>query len=95
KVPKPNVQLGIGVDALPADIRHSKILTGNHLGQLANVHEMPFIDPTFSDDRLKNIIQYYSINPDEMDIELQRYAKELLDAGKVHEAWQVLLADEN
>ncbi len=95
KVAKPNTQLGIGVDALPEDIRNSKILTGNNLGQLANVHEMPFIDPAFNDDRLKNIIQYYSINPDEMDIELQRYAKELLDKGKVAEAWQVLLADEN
>ena len=93
KVAKPNMQLGIGVDALPESIRNSKILSGNNLGQLANVHEMPFIDPAFDDDKLKNIIQYYSINPDDMDIELHRYAKELLDAGKVNEAWQVLLAD--
>jgi hypothetical protein len=28
-----------------------------------------------------------------MDKELHSYAKELLDAGKVNEAWQVLLAD--
>ena len=93
KVAKPNMQLGIGVDALPESIRNSKILSGNNLGQLANVHEMPFIDPAFDDDKLKNIIQYYSINPDDMDIELHRYAKELLDDGKVNEAWQVLLAD--
>lgn len=93
KVAKPNTQLGIGVDALPEAIRNSTILTGNNLGQLANVNEMPFVDPTFNDDKLKNIIQYYSINPDEMDIELQRYAKELLEAGKVTEAWQILLAD--
>ena len=93
KVAKPNTELGIGVDALPESIRNSKILSGNNLGQLANVHEMPFVDPAFTDDKLKNIIQYYSINPHEMDIELHRYAKELLDAGKVNEAWQVLLAD--
>ena len=93
KVAKPNTQLGIGIDALPESIRKSTILTGNNLGQLANVHEMPFVDPAFYDDRLKNIIQYYSINPDEMDKELHRYAKELLDAGKESEAWQVLLAD--
>lgn len=93
KVAKPNTQLGIGVDALPESIRNSHILTGNNLGQLANVHEMPFVDPAFSDDRLKNIVQYYAINPDDMDKELHRYAKELLDAGKVNEAWQVLLAD--
>ncbi|MEI8059553.1 MAG: flavin reductase family protein [Ferruginibacter sp.] len=92
-VTKPNSQLGIGVDALPESIRNSTILTGNNLGQLANVHEMPFVDATFNDDKLKNIIQYFSINPDEMDTELHRYAKELLDHGKVYEAWQVLLAD--
>jgi len=93
KVAKPNTQLGIGVDALPLSIKNSIILTGNNLGQLANVHEMPVIDPAFTDDTLKNIIQYYSINPDEMDKELHKYAKELLHAGKVYEAWQVLLAD--
>ncbi len=93
EVAKPNTQLGIGVDALPETIRKSNILTGNNLGQLANVHEVPFVDPVFNDDKLKNIIQYYSINPSDMDIELHRYARELLEAGKVYEAWQVLLAD--
>ena len=39
QVEKPNTQLGIGVDALPASIRNSTILTGNNLGQLANVQE--------------------------------------------------------
>lgn len=92
KVEKPNVKLGIGVDALPGAIRNSKILTGNNLGQLGNVHEMPVIDPAFHDDRLKNIFQYYAINPADMEIELHTYAKQLLDEGKVSEAWQVLLA---
>ncbi|NML19789.1 flavin reductase family protein [Pseudoflavitalea sp. G-6-1-2] len=92
QVEKPNVKLGVGVDALPAHIRNSKILTGNNLGQLGNVHEMPVIDPAFEDETLKNIFQYYSINPDEMEKELHTYGKQLLDAGKVQEAWQVLLA---
>lgn len=92
KVPKPNVKLGIGIDQLPDHIRGSKILTGNHLGQLANVYELPVIDPSFEDEKLRHIFQYYSINPDEMEKELQLYAKELLETGKVEEAWQVLLA---
>ena len=92
KVPKPNTQIGIGVDELPQSIRTSKILSGNNLGQLANVNEMPLVDPAFFDDKLKNIIQYYSVNPDEMEKELHIYAKELLDDHKVKEAWQVLLA---
>ena len=91
-VPKPNTELGIGVDALPESIRNSDILTGNDLGHLANVREMPVIEPSFDDTHLKNIIQYYSMNPDEMEKELHIYAKKLLAEGKVKEAWQVLLA---
>jgi flavin reductase (DIM6/NTAB) family NADH-FMN oxidoreductase RutF len=93
KVPKPNIKLGIGIDALPESVRSSKILTGNQLGQLANVHEMPVVQPSFDDERLKTIIQYFSVNPDEMDKELHKYAGELLNEGRVDEAWQVLLAD--
>jgi flavin reductase (DIM6/NTAB) family NADH-FMN oxidoreductase RutF len=91
-VPKPNTQLGIGIDALPQSIRHSTILTGNHLGQLANVHEMPVVQPSYTDDHLKNIVQYYALNPEEMEWELHRHAAQLLDAGNTEAAWQVLLA---
>ncbi len=92
EVEKPNTKLGIGIDALPENIRNSKILTGNNLGQLANVHEYPVIEPSFDDNHLKQIIQYYSLSPEEMEKELHRYAKKLLDSNKVYEAWQVLLA---
>lgn len=94
KVPKPNTELGIGIDNLPAGIRNSPLLTGNHLGMLANVHELPEIDPVFSDERLKQIVQYYAVSPQEMEKELHRYAGELLNAGKINEAWQVLLYGE-
>ena len=94
KVEKPNVKLGIGIDALPEEIRHSRYLTGNHLGQLANVHDMPFVEASFEDEKLKNIFQYYSLTPDDMEKEVHTYAAQLLNEGKVHEAWQVLLATE-
>ena len=92
QVEKPNTKLGIGVDALPAAIRNSKILSGNNLGQLANVHEMPVINAGFDDPHLKQIIQYYSINPDEMEKELHLYAKKLLEENRINDAWQVLLS---
>jgi flavin reductase (DIM6/NTAB) family NADH-FMN oxidoreductase RutF len=92
QVSKPKTRLGIGIDELPENIRHSKILSGNHLGQLGSVYEMPTIDPSFHDDNLKNIFQYYSVNPEEMEKELHLYAKKLLENGKLREAWQVLLA---
>lgn len=92
QVQKPNTQLGIGVDALPPAVRKSNILSGNDLGQLANVNDLPLVDPAFADDHLKQIIQYYNVNPDEMANELHLYAKKLLGEGKTYEAWQVLLA---
>jgi flavin reductase (DIM6/NTAB) family NADH-FMN oxidoreductase RutF len=92
EVAKPNTALGIGVDALPLTIRNSHILTGNNLGQLANVQQQPVIDPAFEDVHLKNIFQYYSIAPEEMEKELHFYAQKLLEKDKVQEAWQVLLA---
>ena len=92
QVEKPNTQLGIGIDALSPSIRNSKFLSGNNLGQLANIHDLPVINPSFDDAHLKQIIQYYSISPEEMEKELHLYAQKLLTAGRVNEAWQVLLA---
>ena len=40
-VPKPSRPFGIGVDALPAAVRNSRILTGNDLGQLGNQPRLP------------------------------------------------------
>jgi flavin reductase (DIM6/NTAB) family NADH-FMN oxidoreductase RutF len=92
EVEKPNKELGIGIDNLPESIRNSNVLTGNHLGQLANVHELPLVNPSFEDEKLKNIFLYYSVSPEEMEKELHLYAATLLNEGKVKEAWQVLLA---
>lgn len=92
EVEKPNMQLGIGFDALPASIRESAILTGNDLAKLANISAVPEIDPGFDDDQLKNIIQYFSLNPADMERELHSYASKLLKNNQVQQAWQVLLA---
>jgi len=92
EVPKPNTELGIGVDALPPAIRNSHILTGNDLGLLANCKEMPLVATPIQDDRLKQIVRNYSNDPDALTMEIQRYAKELLAQHNIEKAWQVLLA---
>lgn len=94
KVPKPNALLGIGVNALPQSIRTSNILTGNDLGLLANVNEMPTINPAFDDEKLRHIVQYFSTNPTAMEQEIHLYAKELLSKNEVEKAWQVLLMED-
>lgn len=91
EVVKPNVELGIGFDQLPMSVKNSKILSGNHLGQLANVRAIPVINAAFEDEKLKNIFQYFSTDPEEMETELHLYARDLLDQGRVSDAWQVLL----
>jgi flavin reductase (DIM6/NTAB) family NADH-FMN oxidoreductase RutF len=91
-VEKPNTKLGIGIDSLPEGIRNSRILTGNHLGTLANVETLPEARPGYYDPHLKNIMLYFASNPEDMESELHRYAGELLDNGKVNEAWQILLS---
>lgn len=92
QVAKPNRELGIGFDNLPTSIRQSTILTGNQLAKLAHVTEIPEVNPAFADNRLTEIIQYFSVDPAEMEKELQKHAGHLLDQHKVDEAWQVLLA---
>lgn len=91
-VPKPITEIGIGIDSLPSNIRNSQVLSGNDLGMLANVKEIPSIDPAFENEELKKIVQYYSLNPDDMEREVQLLSKKLLAESKVSEAWQVLLS---
>ncbi len=80
------------INELPQHIQQSQLFDSSDLSLLASQDSLPFIDPAYHDDRLKNIFQYYSIDPGEMEKELQLYAKELLAAGKIKEAWQVLLS---
>ncbi len=74
-VPKPNLQLGMGIDQLPEDIKNSSILRGNHLGQLANYTQLPEKDPAFI--------------PEEGNPEM--LAAAALDANDADKAWQILL----
>lgn len=76
---------------LPPSIQESTVLTQQDKALLAGVDDIPPIDPSYDDDVLKNIIQYYSISPNEMEKELHIHAKTLLAQHKVQAAWQVLL----
>jgi len=81
-VPKPNEKIGIGYDLLPEKIRTSKILTGNDLGMLANVDQLP-AKRELSAEELKIVNQGTE--------SLHRLAQHYLKQGKITEAWQLLL----
>jgi flavin reductase (DIM6/NTAB) family NADH-FMN oxidoreductase RutF len=86
EIEKPVTTLGIGVDAIPAEIKNSKILSANNLGQLGNVEHLPAAE---------EIAAYKSTSGRQFENseELHRYAKTLLDVNKVSEAWKVLLGN--
>jgi flavin reductase (DIM6/NTAB) family NADH-FMN oxidoreductase RutF len=91
EVAKPNLNLGVGVDQLPEAIRLSKVLTGNHLGVLGNCTLVPEIDEAFSDEHLNELLSRSYTSTEERINALHTYAKELIDANKIDQAWQVLL----
>jgi hypothetical protein len=94
KVAKPTYKLGIGVDAIPQSIRNSKILTGNNIGQLGNVEELPSqeeIDAFKQNEVYQNTLRLHNGNDEMVASELQILAKNFLDKGNVADAWKTLL----
>ena len=90
EVPKPLSTLGIGVDAIPEEIRNSSILTGNDLGLLGNVEKLPSEDEindfVSSESGLEELIASGNSN------EIHRKAKEYLRRNKALSALKLLMA---
>jgi len=97
EIAKPLTTLGIGVDAIPEDIRNSTILTGNNLGQLGNVESLP--DETDVNDfklvELSDLFIEFEDDAAQLEIELHKKAKAFLDEGAVQDAWKTLLTFNN
>ena len=85
EIPKPLTTLGIGVDKIPFEIRNSKVLTGNNLGMLGNVEELP--TETDVNNFAKEHPQFVGISEEKKHI----FAQEFLENNDVESAWKVLL----
>lgn len=89
EIPKPLRSKGIGVDMLPVHIQNSSILTGNDLGILGNVEEIPSLKivaefwAKSEQKELKNILK----TTDDKHLK----AKEFIQNKDVFKAWCVLL----
>lgn len=90
EVEKPNLNLGIGVDKLPENIRTSHILTGNDLGILANCTTIPGRQADFADAGLQAIINEH-IDHHAQKQARHQYAQQLIAEKEIDKAWQVLL----
>ena len=89
EVPKPVATLGIGVDQTPKNIRESSILTGNNLGRLGNVESLPTKEEVLEYGQRVELQRILSGN--NVEEELHKKAKEILEKGEVKEAWLILL----
>ena len=50
--------------------------------------------PAFENEKLKQIVLYYNLDPQEMETETHRLAASLLDESDTEAAWQVLLSND-
>ena len=94
QIPKPLTTLGIGVDQIPAEIRNSGILTGNNLGRLGNVENLPSnaeLEAFSQSAEIQEMRTRFQNDPDSWIDHLHRWAKEELEAGNVALAWTILL----
>ena len=94
KVAKPVSSIGIGVDALPYAIRNSKVLTGNNLGQLGNIEVLPTDEEAEAyaqSPEIKDLLDTTIGDSQTRETQLHLKAKQLLDEGRVVEAWKVLM----
>ncbi|WP_323787160.1 flavin reductase family protein [Psychroserpens sp.] len=90
EIPKPLSTLGIGVDAMPSEVKNSMILTGNDLGMLGNVEVLPtkkeveaFID---------NVSERYPNIREMSHRQKHKIARNYLSYGDVNSAWKLLLS---
>ncbi|MBT7134915.1 MAG: flavin reductase family protein [Polaribacter sp.] len=85
EIPKPITTIGIGVDALPIEIKNSKVLTGNNLGLLGNITQLP------TQEAVNN---FGKEHPKFIGLETTKkhtFVQEYLKNNDVESAWKVLL----
>lgn len=85
EIEKPIASLGIGVDQIPLEIRNSAILTGNNLGVLGNVEQLPTTE---------SVDNFRKEHPEFIGLETTKkhtFAQAYLKINDVESAWKVLL----
>ena len=94
QIPKPLRTKGIGVDQMPEHVRNSTILTGNNLGRLGNVEQLPS-EGEILDFAKSEVIQEMKIrfqyDLDSWLDHLHLLAKEALEEGELEKAWLILM----
>ncbi|WP_420321540.1 flavin reductase family protein [Flagellimonas sp.] len=94
EIPKPIQTKGIGVDQLPEGIRNSEVLTGNNLGRLGNMEQLPAndeIEAIANDDEIRMLTKKLKGNPDKLKRELHWVAQQVLKDNDTKKALSILI----
>ena len=91
EVPKPLSALGIGIDAIPEEIRLSTVLTGNDLGMLGNIEKIPSSVEVL--EFVNSNIELRSLLSADDKKQLHKRAQDYLRKNDVLSAWKVLLSN--
>lgn len=93
KVFQPVTEVTIGVDSLPESVRLSKVLTGNDLGLLGGIKELPSAEHIAQVADMSEVQQIISAYTDleERQFHLHNFSTVLIESGEVNEALRVLL----
>lgn len=97
EIEKPITTCGIGVDEIPEDIANSSILSPNDIGQLGGIEKLPS-ETDVNDYKLMELSELFmelEDNQSQLEIELHKKAKALLEKNKLEDAWKTLLAFNN
>jgi hypothetical protein len=97
EIAKPITSCGIGYDKIPQDIVSSKVLTGNDLGQLGGIEEVPN-ETDVNEFKLLELSELFvslEDKPADLELALHKKAQELLAENKLEEAWMTLLSFNN
>ncbi len=90
EIPKPLSTLGIGVDAMPEEVKNSMVLTGNDLGMLGNVEELP--NQKEIDAFITTVSEHYPNIKNMSHHQKHSIARNYLSYGDVSSAWKLLLS---
>lgn len=90
EIPKPLSTLGIGVDAMPKQVKNSMVLTGNDLGMLGNVESLPSQEQI--NDFINSVSERYPNIKDKSHHEKHKIARNYLSYGDIDSAWKLLLS---
>lgn len=90
EVPKPLQTLGIGIDAMADEIKNSPYLSGNDLGRLGNVEQLPSAEEVTSFLETSEEMSTLVARNNRQKIHLK--AQEYLNKNDTATAWKILLA---